>query len=104
MKSSRETLNWLRERYANSLRLSGQKTGEDKAGWQEDALYFASAISHIKETNRLRELLQKISDMAAPLPPEAFNVTVLHHSRCEIFDIAERAKEVWSHDCKYPEQ
>lgn len=100
MKSPNKTLDWLRERYANCLRLASQKTGKDKAGWLEDSLYFASAISQIKETERLRELLQKISDMAAPLPPEAFNVTMLHHSRCEIFDIAERAKEVWFHDCK----
>lgn len=34
---------WLREREENCLRLMQTKTGEDRAGWQDDADYFKGA-------------------------------------------------------------
>lgn len=35
---------WLRERHANALRLAKGRSGEDAAGWLEDADYFKRAI------------------------------------------------------------
>lgn len=37
-------IQWLEERKANALRIADLKTGEDRAGWLEDARYFELAI------------------------------------------------------------
>ncbi|HEY2497311.1 MAG TPA: hypothetical protein VGK24_09600 [Candidatus Angelobacter sp.] len=37
-------MEWLQERYDNCVRLVAQKTGDDKAGWLEDATYYKQAI------------------------------------------------------------
>ena len=38
---------WLQERHENCVRIAAQNTGADKAGWIEDAAYFAEALASI---------------------------------------------------------
>lgn len=40
-------LEWARERYANTLRLAGEKTGADREGWLEDAAYWREIVALI---------------------------------------------------------
>ena len=37
-------IEWLKERRSNCLRIAAEKTGQDRAGWYEDAAYFEAAI------------------------------------------------------------
>lgn len=39
---------WLQERYDNCIRIAGQKTGDDRKGWMEDADYFHAALAHLQ--------------------------------------------------------
>ena len=39
---------WLSERWENCLLIAATKTGDDKAGWLEDAVYFSEAIGLIR--------------------------------------------------------
>lgn len=43
-----DVLLWLKERHDNCVRIAGQKTGSDRAGWLEDAGYFQEAINLIQ--------------------------------------------------------
>jgi hypothetical protein len=42
------TLDWLEERLANSLRLADEKNGNDRAGWVEDAAYYAKTLAILR--------------------------------------------------------
>lgn len=41
-------LEWLEERLANSMRLADEKSGADRAGWVEDAAYYAKTIAIVR--------------------------------------------------------
>lgn len=56
-----EVVGWLDERRINCLRIAGQKIGEDRAGWLEDARQFHAAIEALAALTRERDAL------AAPL-------------------------------------
>lgn len=68
------TLNeWLRERYENCIRVAASAPATDKAGWLEDATYFAHALNRLDrkdaETRQLaaflvNDLLEATSDRA----------------------------------------
>jgi hypothetical protein len=40
---------WLQERYDNAVRISKQKTGEDRLGWLADASYFLRSKEAINQ-------------------------------------------------------
>jgi hypothetical protein len=42
-----EVVEWLNDRMQNALRIAETKEGDDRHGWNEDALFFESAIRHI---------------------------------------------------------
>jgi hypothetical protein len=42
------TLDWLEERLANSMRLAREKAGEDRAGWVQDAAYYAKTLAILR--------------------------------------------------------
>ena len=44
---------WLKERELNARRLAAGKTGEDRAGWLEDADYLQAALAAVEERDRL---------------------------------------------------
>ena len=43
------TIDWLRERHANCIRIAEGKTGKDLDGWLEDARYLADAIKSLED-------------------------------------------------------
>ncbi len=47
--SEHEVIEWLKERRSNCLRIAASKTGPDRIGWEQDALYFEAAIMMILE-------------------------------------------------------
>jgi hypothetical protein len=54
------TLDWIEERLANSLRLADEKNGDDRAGWVQDAAYYAKTLA----------ILRTLSGRPAPAPTE----------------------------------
>ena len=48
---------WLKERELNARRLAAGKTGEERAGWIEDADLFQAALAAAEERDRLRAAL-----------------------------------------------
>lgn len=49
-----DTIDWFKERQTNCYLLASQKTGEDQAGWIEDARYFNSAVSALEELRTIK--------------------------------------------------
>lgn len=45
---------WLKERELNARRLAAERTGEDRAGWLEDADHFQAALAAVEERDGLR--------------------------------------------------
>src|SRR5258708_33263911 len=45
--AKRDLREWVLERFENCLRIAETKTGEDKAGWLDDADYFRAVIALI---------------------------------------------------------
>lgn len=43
-----QTLAWLEERVANCIRLGDQRDGDDRAGWAENAAFFAKTLAIIQ--------------------------------------------------------
>lgn len=63
---------WLKEREQNSRRLAAAKTGNDRAGWIEDADYLQAACAAVEERDRLRAVLAELvalRNLRAGLPP-----------------------------------
>ena len=54
---------WLKERELNSRRLAAGKTGEDRAGWLEDADHLQAALAAVEECDRLRAALQEADNI-----------------------------------------
>ena len=46
---------WLKERELNARRFASGKTGEDRAGWLEDADHFQAALAAVEERDSLRK-------------------------------------------------
>ena len=61
-----DVVEWLKERRANCLRIASTKQGHDRNGWEEDAMYFESAIMMI-----LGITDQDIADTMPPKPEDA---------------------------------
>ena len=53
-----EVLDWLNERMAYALRLAELKTGADREGWLEDAIYFQAALDLLSVTQDLSTITQ----------------------------------------------
>jgi len=49
---------WLAERLANCRRIAAMRTGDDRDGWLEDALYFEAAVEQQAEIERLERQLE----------------------------------------------
>ncbi len=54
------TMDWLEEQLANSMRLAEEKTGDDRAGWIEDAAYYAKTLA----------ILRTLSGVQPPAPSQ----------------------------------
>jgi len=75
-------ISWLQERLNNCKEIAETKTGEDRAGWIEDAGFFEWAITKIKNTEKRQITVDDIvgwsnfiagklgSDRASELSPE----------------------------------
>jgi hypothetical protein len=48
-------IEWLEERRQNALAIAKTKSGDDRAGWIEDASYFARAEEAVREFVKLSE-------------------------------------------------
>lgn len=77
---------WLRERWQNARRIASQKTGDDRAGWLEDADYFLSAANSISAYELLRDEHSKQEKSAAL--PDRIDM-VLHCPKCGLQHIDE---------------
>lgn len=60
-----EVVAWLKDRMLNARRIAGTKHGDDKHGWNEDALFFESAIHHIasETSDYLRGKLEGLNEV-----------------------------------------
>jgi hypothetical protein len=45
-------LQWATERYENTLNIAATKTGDDRAGWLEDAAYWREIVRVLKQATR----------------------------------------------------
>lgn len=55
---------WLKERESNARRIAETKTGDDRAGWFEDAEYFQGAREAVRERAVLRAALFQAQEAA----------------------------------------
>lgn len=70
-----QVIAWLKERHVNTLRIAGTKSGTDREGWLEDALYLEQAVraieyykaGYVRKLDELSELYANITAIATEL-------------------------------------
>lgn len=62
--ATHQLLDWLREREANARAIAKSKTGEDRDGWLEDAIYFQTAADCVWQSAETLAALKDILRIA----------------------------------------
>jgi hypothetical protein len=66
--------NWLAERQANAIGIAARKSGEDRAGWLEDAEFFRQALDAVDavlaERARCAKVCRDMHDAGAFSPAD----------------------------------
>lgn len=54
------TLEWARERWANTVRLAALKTGSDREGWLGDGRYWLAIVEQLAANDGLRATVSRL--------------------------------------------